>query len=167
MGGCVAMAQQAAPPAAAGAQLPIKPGEWKMIAMVHKPDGDLARSFFNCNTSTDLAHLVPQPSHLPDNVSCSQDSQQLTGNGVTVSLTCKTPDSVVKTVYELTRNADTLVTGTMKMSAVVAGQHQESTTNIAYQWQQAECVDHDVKSDAKPAPSLATPSAGTGANAPK
>jgi hypothetical protein len=152
----MALGQQAA--SAAAPQLPIKLGEWKMIAMVHASDGDKARSFFNCNTTSDLAHLVPQPSHLPDNVSCSEDSQQLTGNGVTVSLTCKTPDSVVKTTYDLTRNSDTLVTGTMKMSAEVGGQHQESTTNIAYQWQQAECVNHDApKAEAKPAPSLETP----------
>jgi hypothetical protein len=154
------LAQSAAPgtPTAATApQLPLKKGEWKMIAMVHGPDGDVARSFFNCNTTTDLAHLVPQPAHLPTGLTCTEDSQTFTSTGETLVISCKSASSTLKNTYQLTRNSDTLVTGTMKLVADVSGEHQESTTNIAYQWQADECTKEDPKPAARPAPSLNGP----------
>jgi len=145
-----AAAAQTAPAAAppANAQLPIKKGEWKMIAMVHNQEGDSAKSFFNCNTETDLAHLVPQPAHLPAGLACQQDSSTVTADGVTVVISCRSASTTLKTTYDLVRKSDQLVTGTMTMQADVEGQHQQSTTNIAYQWQQEECVDHSVKAPA-------------------
>jgi hypothetical protein len=159
-----ALAQSATPASPSNAQLPIKAGEWKMVAMVHSPDGDVARSFFSCNTATDLAHLVPQPSHLPAGVTCSKDSEQVTDTGVVLTFSCETTSSKLKNTYVLTRNSDTLVTGTMKLIADIGGQHQESTTNIAYQWQSDECTKEESKPAApqaapRPAPSLNGPTA--------
>ena len=134
----VAMAQaQASSPSA---QLPIKPGEWKMIAVIHAPDGDAMRSFFSCMTQTDLSHLVPQPANLPKEFSCTQDSQQLTANGENLAFTCKSASSTSSVNYQLTRNSDSLVTGTMKLASDDGGKHAESNTDIVYQWQQKECV---------------------------
>jgi hypothetical protein len=143
-----ALAQQAAPPSAS-AQLPIKPGEWKMIAVIHRAEGDQMQSFFTCNQLNDLAHLVPQPANLPKEFSCAQDSQQLTATGEVLVFTCKSPGSLVHATYDLTRNSDSLVTGTMKMAADAGGKHEESTTNIAYQWQQAECTRSPATGPAK------------------
>lgn len=115
-----------------------------MIAIIHREDGDQAQSFFTCNEQTDLAHFVPQPAHLPAGVQCRQDSQTLTADGELLTVSCKSADSLVKTTYDLTRNSDSLVTGTMKLASDSGGRHTQSSTNIVYQWQKNECVNHEA-----------------------
>jgi hypothetical protein len=145
------LAGAAAAQTAAAPQLPIKPGEWKMVAMIHGTDGDTAQSFFSCNTEKDLAHLVPQPAHLPAGLACAQDSQTLTADGEVLVISCKSPSALVKITYILTRNSETLVTGTMKKVEDAGSQHEESTTQIAYQWQQDVCVDQPTSGGLAPA----------------
>ena len=91
-------------------------------------------------TQTDLAHLVPQPANLPKEFSCAQDSQQLTADGETLAFTCKSAGSIANVLYQLKRDSDSLVTGTMKLASDEGGKHAESKTDIIYQWQHAECT---------------------------
>jgi hypothetical protein len=77
---------------------------------------------------------------LPKEFSCTQDSQQLTANGENLAFTCKSASSTSSVNYQLTRNSDSLVTGTMKLASDDGGKHAESNTDIVYQWQHAECT---------------------------
>jgi hypothetical protein len=170
-----ALAQQpaqppaAAPPAAVTpsgpAQLPIKTGEWKMTAIVHGKDNDLTRTFFTCVKQNDLAKLVPQGEHLPKDLTCNQDSQTVTTNGIILAVTCKSPQATVHTTYDLKRSTDSLVTGTMQMDLIVNENHAESSTSIVFEWQKDVCTAPEPVKPPAPATTPSSPPPTLGAPA--
>jgi hypothetical protein len=137
-----ALAQQSAsvtPNSSAPAQLPIKTGEWKLTAVVHGKDGDHTQTFFSCIKQSDLAKLVQQPD-MPKTVTCTEDPAQVTAQGLKLAMSCKSDSAVAHTTYDLTRNSDTMVTGTMNWALDLNGAHTESNTSIIFQWQADACT---------------------------